>query len=188
VELLGKATTLRPDLVEAWRALAFVYLETARPAEALAATEKTLALVPTDPEALRNRYDSLTALGRKEEASAALDALVANVKTPDTARLLFNRGVDAMKIPDAATARTSFQQALAVDPNLHQAHSALAEMAIGDKDYAVALAELEKVLALAPRNFKAWERKIEVLKALGKTKEAADEEKKLAAAKAAPAS
>ena len=90
VELLGKATTLKPDLVEAWRALAFVYLDTARPAEALAATEKTLALVPTDPEALRNRYDALTSLGRKEEASAALDALVANVKTPDTARLLFN--------------------------------------------------------------------------------------------------
>ena len=188
VELLEKATTLKPDLVEGWRALAFVYLDTARPAEALAATEKTLALVPTDPEALRNRYDALTALGRKEEASAALDALVANVKTPDTARLLFNRGVDAMKIPDAAAARASFEQALVVDPNLHQAHSALAEMAIGDKNYPVALAELDKVLALAPRNFKAWERKVEVLKALGKTKEAADEEKKLAAAKATPAS
>ena len=188
VEMLTQATTLKPDLIEAWRALSFVYLDTNRPEEALAAADRTLALAPTDAEGLRSRYDALIALGRKEEAATALDALVEQVKTPDTARLLFNRGVDAMKVPDTTLAKASFQRALTVDPKLHQAHSALAEVAIGEKNYTGALVELDQVLAIAPRNFKAWERKVEVLKAAGKTKEAAEAEKALAAAKAAPAS
>jgi tetratricopeptide (TPR) repeat protein len=186
VDLLTRATTLKPELVPAWVALAFVYLDTARPAEALAAADRALAVEATSADALRSRYDALVALGRKPEASSALDALAAQVKTPDVARLLFNRGADQMKVPDLPAARASFEAALTVDPTLHQAHSALAELAIGEKNYDAALAALDRALAIAPRNFKAWERKVEVLKAAGKTQEAAAEEKRLVEAKATP--
>lgn len=187
VDLLTRATTIKPELVPAWVALAFVYLDTARPADALAAAERALATEPGSADALRSRYDALMALDRKADAATALDALAAQVKTPDVARLLFNRGADLMKVPDLPGARASFEAALAVDPTLHQAHSALAELSIGEKNYDAALAALDRTLAIAPRNFKAWERKVEVLKAAGKPKEAAVAEKELAAAKAAPA-
>ena len=80
--------------------------------------------------------------------------------------------------------RAYLQKALEVDPNLYQAHSALAEIAIGDKNYDEAVKELDLVIGLAPRNFKAFERKIEVLKAAGKADAAAAVEKQLATLKA----
>ena len=89
-----------------------------------------------------------------------------------TACLLFNAGALASNAKDVVRAQQRLEQALVLDPSLHQAHSALAELRIGEQDFEAALAELDKVLALAPRNFRAFERKIEVLRALGRTADA----------------
>ncbi len=179
LERIEESTRMKPDFLEAWRALSSLYAASTRPADALAASDRTLELATGDVEALRNRYHALVELGRGDEARTALAALVAVDRTPETARLVFNLGADAMKSGDHAAARGHFASALELDPNLHQAHSALAEIQIGAKDFAGAIAELDKVLALSPRNFVAWERKIEVLKAMGKADEAAEAQRKL---------
>jgi tetratricopeptide (TPR) repeat protein len=179
IERIEESTRMKTDFVEAWRALSGLYAAATRPAEALLASDRTLELAAGDVEALRNRYDALVALGRGDDAKAALAALVAVDRTPETARLVFNLGADAMKAGDHAGARGHFLSALELDPNLYQAHSALAEIQIGAKDFAGAVAELDKVLLLSPRNFVAWERKVEVLRAMGKADEAAEVQRKL---------
>ncbi len=152
--------------------LAFQAIELEQFDEALSASDRALALDAADPEALRSRFDALSGLGRAADADAALDQLATTVRTPDTARLLFNAGALASNAKDVVRAQQRLEQALVLDPSLHQAHSALAELRIGEQDFEAALAELDKVLALAPRNFRAFERKIEVLRALGRTADA----------------
>jgi tetratricopeptide (TPR) repeat protein len=192
---LEEATRMKPDFVEAWRALAQVYLAADRPADALAAADRTLQLVANDGTALRDRYDALTALSRAEEAEASLETLATQDRSPETARLLFNSGAAAWNAKNAVLARQRLGQALAIDPALHQAHSALAEIHIAEAQTAEAdadkkrllteaVADLDRALAVAPRNFKAWQRKIEVLKAMGDTVAAEAAEKKVAELKA----
>lgn len=192
---IEEAVRMKPDFLEAWRALAQLYIAAERPADALAATERSAALGGTDAILLRDRYDALVALGRVEEAEASLETLAAQDRAPETARLLFNSGAAAWNSRNAELARRRFDQALAIDPTLHQAHSGLAEIHIAESQaadndearkrmLAEAVADLDRTLAIVPRNFKAWERKIEVLRALGDTAAAEAEEKKLAALKA----
>ena len=176
-----EAVAMKPDFVEAWRILSRLYLMQEQYEQTLAAGDKTLALAPDDPEALRDRYEALTGLGRPEDAAAALDALAAKDQSPETAKFLFNAGAAAWNDKDGATARKRFEQALACDPKLWQAHQAMAEIHIDAKEWDLAIAEIDKELALTPRNFKAFERKIAVLKAAGKAAEAEAVEKELAA-------
>ena len=188
---LEEAARMKPDFVEAWRALAQVYLAADRPADALAATDRTLQLVANDATALRDRYDALIALGRAEEAEASLETLAALDRSPETARLLFNSGAAAWNAKNGDLARKRFDKALALDPSLHQAHSALAEIHIAEAQaiegddakkrlLSEAVADLDRALAVAPRNFKAWDRKIEVLKAMGDAAAAEAAEKQVA--------
>jgi len=191
-----EATRMKSDFVEAWRALGQLYLAAKRPADALAAADRTLELSATDAAALRDRYDALVALGRTEEAEAGLERLATTDRTPDTARLLFNSGAAAWNAKNAELARKRFGQALDIDPKLYQVHSALAEIHIAEaqetQDEALkkshlgeAVAEIDKALEIAPRNFKAWDRKIEVLKAMGDSAGVAAAEKRVAELKAA---
>ncbi|MCB1009354.1 MAG: tetratricopeptide repeat protein [Acidobacteria bacterium] len=176
-----EAVAMKPDFVEAWRILSRLHLMQNEYEQTLAAAEKTLALAPGDGEVLRDRYEALLGLGRKEEAAAALDALAAQDKSPESAKFLFNAGAAAWNDKDGETARKRFEQALAADPKLWQAHQAMAEIHIDEQNWDLALAEIDKELALTPRNFKAYERKIAVLKAAGKTDEATAVEKQLEA-------
>lgn len=174
------ALGLEPGLVPALSVLAMLAADAKRWSEALDYADKTLALSPTDVAALRARPEALTGLGRKEEADAALDRLAAVDKSPDGARILFNAGADAWQTKNAELATRRFEQAIAANPTLHQAHTALAEVKIGGKDLAGALVELDKALELAPKEAKIWRRKIEVLKALGRSEDAAAAEQTLA--------
>lgn len=192
---LRSAVATDPNFVKGHEVLAMVLLEGKKYEEALVEAEKTLTLDPANSSAMRSRYDSLSGLGRGADADAALTALAEKDKSPDVARLLYNAGANAMNNKDREKSRDYLQKALAVDPNLYQAHSALAEIAIGDasaapaaekaKFYDEAVKELDLVIGIAPRNFRAFERKIEVLKAAGKADAAAAVEKQLAALKAA---
>jgi tetratricopeptide (TPR) repeat protein len=179
-----ESLAMKPDFKEAMRALALVYIDIKQPEKALIIADKALALDPVDPIALRDRYEALSALGRTADAEAALYALAAHEKSSDVAKLLFNAGADAWNAKDAAAARKHFEAALATDPKLYQAHVALSEIHIAEKKYDDAVVALDAAIAVAPRNFKAYERKIEVLKAAGKAAEAAEVEKALAALKA----
>jgi tetratricopeptide (TPR) repeat protein len=148
-----------------------VEMEGGKPADALEHADKALALAAGDKNALRTRYEALAAL-RRPEAEAALDTLFAQDKTPDTARLLFNAGAEAGNAGNGEIARQRLGQALELDPKLWQAHTALAELAIREQRLPDAVAALDKAIEVSPRNFKAWERKIEVLRAMGRTADA----------------
>lgn len=147
---------------------------------ALAATDQALALDPADLLALNGRYEALTALGKKDEAEAALAVLAAKDRTPATAVLLYNAGAQASNAKQLDVARLHFEEALAINPGLHQAHSGLAELDIREQKFEEALTELGKAIELSPRNFKAHDRRIEVLKKLGDKERIAAAEKELA--------
>ncbi len=173
-----------PKLAKAYGVLALIELEQSHWDKALAHADQALALDPTDMGALRSRYDALVGSGDKATADAVLTELAAKDRTPDIARLLYNAGAIAGNAQEVALARARFNEALAIDPTLHQAHSALAELAIKEKDYPGAIAAIDLAIAAAPRNFKAYDRKIEVQKAMGDKAGAEATEKKLAALKA----
>lgn len=177
---MKETVAAKPDLASAWSVLAMLAADGKRWPEALDAADRTLALAPTDLLALRARVEALGGLGRGDDANVALDALAAADKSKDTARMLFNAGAAAWGVKNAELAVRRFDQALAADPSLHQAHAALAEVKIGTKDLAGAVESLDRALVLDPSSKKLWQRKVEVLKAAGRTEEAAAAEKKLA--------
>lgn len=80
---------------------------------------------------------------------------------------IFNEGAEASQMGDTVTAKKKMQEALAADPNLLPAHSALALMYLTDKQYAEAAAEAEKVLAVEPKNERAVRVAVDAYKALG---------------------
>ncbi len=73
----------------------------------------------------------------------------------DKAVLVFNEGAEAAQQGDLATARAKIEEAVALDPNLGAAHSALAAMLFGEKDYAAAVAAAERARALDAGDIKA---------------------------------
>lgn len=148
--------------------------ESRRHAEAaLAAADVALALAPEDVPGLNGRFEALSLLGRTAEAEAALAVLAEKVRTPATAVLLYNAGAQASnsKDPDKAKqieiSRHYFEQALTINPSLYQAHTGLAELDIREEKFEDAVSELSRVIEISPRNFKAYERRIEVLKKIG---------------------
>jgi len=91
----------------------------------------------------------------------------------DKAVLIFNEGAEAAQQGDLATARTKFEEAVALDPGLGAAHTALATMHFTDKDYAAAVAEAEKSRAIDPTDVKALRVLAEGYHELGDTEKAA---------------
>ena len=181
----GRAVALDPTLERGWSVSAMVAAEQKRWDAALADADHAVALSPDDAQALRARYDALVALGRGADADAALDRLVVASHDPDVARIAFNAGAAAANRGDADTARRRFGQAIAVEPGLWQAHSALAELAARDKRYDDAVAELDRALETSPGNVALLGRKVEILRATGDAARLAAAEQELAKAKAA---
>jgi Tfp pilus assembly protein PilF len=168
-----KAVAKDPSLGRAWSILAMIELDAGRHAEALAHSDRALGLDAGDLQALRSRYDALMGLGRVDDADATLTRLFEADPREDTARLLFNAGAEAANSGSSERARLRLGQALQLDPTLWQARTALAELAISEERLEDAVVELDLAIEITPRNFKAWERKIEILRALGRN-DAAD--------------
>lgn len=179
-----QALELKPALVQGWMALSMIFADDKRWQESLEACDRALEATPDQPALLRIRFEALDKLGRTEEAAAALDTLVVRAPSAETAILAFNQGAQATNRGDLALAQRRFEQALALNPALYQAHSALGELHVRAKNYDAALAELDQALALSPKNVRLLERKVEVLRALGKKDEAAAAEKQIADLKA----
>jgi len=179
-----RAVDMDPGLAQGWNVLAVLALDGRRFDEALAAAERALALGPDDVAALRSRFEALVGLERADEADAALTALAAKDASPELSRVLFNAGATAANAGQAERARLRLEQALSRDPALWQAHSALAELAVREHQLEQALARLEQALAIAPRQVRTWQRKIDVLRALGRADDAAAAEQQLAALRA----
>ena len=124
-----EASALNPELPEPLAALAEVYLELGRHAEALTAADRYLALEAGNARGLRARYDALKALGDSEKAHAALDALVAAEPTAETTAIrLFNEGAELTRAGKFNEAAVWFEQVVQIapaDPKFAKAHYVL---------------------------------------------------------------
>ena len=106
-------------------------------------------------------------------------------KGADVATLLFNEGAEALKVGDLDSAQSRFEEALAAQPELHQATDALMIVYARKGDWAKAAAQAEQAIARDPANLRALRLRHEAYGHLGdqaKVKEAFD-----ALAKADPA-
>jgi tetratricopeptide (TPR) repeat protein len=188
VEALGKqdqdaalakfleARDLDPNLTQVYSALAAIYLEKKQPQEALTAAQKLLAAEPENPRGLRLVYEAQKQLGNQAEADKALKALQSK-KGADVATLLFNEGAEALKVGDLDSAETRFEEALAAQPDLHQATDALMIVYARRNEWAKAAAQAEKVLARDPNDLRALRLRHDAYGRLGdqaKEKEAFD--------------
>ena len=119
---------LQPDLPEAHAALALVLVRQEAYDEALAETEKTLALRPDDVASLKIQYECYKGLGNKEMEEVLLDKLIVASPEADLAPLVFNSGVGRIQTRDMAGGAVRFEQVIGLDPELLPAYSALARV------------------------------------------------------------
>src|SRR5688572_12163013 len=104
-------------------------------------------------------------------------------ETPENkAAAAFNEGATAFNAQDFATAKTKFQEAITLNPNLPQAYQAMGRVHLAEKNYQEAAAMAEKVLALAPADAKAQALAYEAYIGLGDKAKAKQFEQALAAA------
>lgn len=161
------AVKVNPELAPAYGALAEVYAELGKNAEALAAAERYLELEPGNVRGLRVRYDAAKALGDKEKTGQALQALAAVDKSRDTAIRIYNLGAESSRAGDRDAAVAHLKQAIEVDPTLDQAYTALGQVLIVKKDFKQAAEVMDKLLARTPQNIEALTIRYEALNAAG---------------------
>ena len=157
VPKLEKAASLNPQLPEVQVALAEVYLDQKRYADALAASDRFLAMKPGDPEGLRTRYDALKLAGDNEKAREALDALAAaDPKNPEVAVRYFNEGAERARTGKLDEAAVFFEHVIQIapaDPKFAKAHYVLGlTYAKDDAKKAQAKEQLQTFLQMAPKD------------------------------------
>jgi tetratricopeptide (TPR) repeat protein len=144
------ATGFDAKLPEPHAALAELYLEQKKYAEALASADRFLALKPDDPRGLKSRYDALVGLGEKEKASAVLETLAKVGPSSDTAVRVINEGVALFNANKSAEAIPLFEKALTLDPKLAKAHYLLGLSYANTGDLAKAKTHLQAFIQMAP--------------------------------------
>lgn len=146
-----------PELPEAQIAAAEVYLELKRYGDALAATDRFLALKPGDVRGLRDRYDALKAAGDAEKSKEALEALrTADPKSAETAVRYFNEGAERTRSGQYDEAAGFFEKVVEIapeDPKFAKAHYVLGlSYAKDDAKKAQAREHLQTFLRLSPND------------------------------------
>jgi tetratricopeptide (TPR) repeat protein len=162
-----EATTLNPSLAPAFGALAEVYAEQKKHAEALAAADRYLELEPGAVRGLKVRFDAARGLGDKAKLGPALDALVAADKSRETAVRIYNLGAETSRAGDRDGAIAYFKRAVEVDPTLDQAYTAMGQVLLVKKSFKEAAQAVEPVLARNAKNLEALTIRYEALKAAG---------------------
>ncbi len=87
---------------------------------------------------------------------------------------LFNEGNAAARDGDMETAKKKYLEALAIDPALAAAQSALATVYLMEGSYAKAASAAEKAAALEPRDARVQKLRLEAYKALGDKEKTAE--------------
>jgi Tfp pilus assembly protein PilF len=162
-----QAATVDPKLAEAHAILAGLYLEQHRPADALAAADRALALEPGKPRVMIDRYQALRGLGDKQRAAQALAELAASHPGPELARdvavSLYNEAADALREKHVEDATADLKRAIDVDRTLEPAYGALANIYLTKKDYPAALDVADRWVAAAPQSLSALQLRYKVL-------------------------
>jgi len=163
-----------PELGQAHAALAGVFLDERQYEKALAAANTALALRPADREALQVSYEAYRKLGRDEEAAAVSEALKAAEDSLATARRTYNEGGAAYQAEDLETALAKFQEAASLDPNLYDAHHAVASLLLKEGDFAGAAEAADTALALRPEETRTLQVAYRAHNALGESEKATE--------------
>jgi Tfp pilus assembly protein PilF len=164
-----RAAAIDPKLAAAQAVLADLYLDQKRPADALAAAERALALEPGRARVQLVRYQALRALGDRAREAQALDALAEHPAADvarDVAVYLYNDAADATRDKNPDLARADLKRALAADPTLEPAYGALARLDMAQNDDAGALAVADRWVAAAPQSLQALQMRYELLSRL----------------------
>jgi Tfp pilus assembly protein PilF len=182
-EKFRQALELDPKLAPARAALAEVYIDQKKWAEALAEVDRYLELEPGNVRGLKDRYDILKELGGdKARTEAALAALVAAAPDRDTAVRIFNLGAESSRAGDLDTAVAHLKRALEIDPSLDPAYPALAGIHLKRKEYKEAVAVADRQLARDPANLEALTMRYEAFRAMGDTAKAKEAQAAMKAA------
>jgi Tfp pilus assembly protein PilF len=162
-----QAATVDPKLAEAHAILAGLYLEQHRPADALAAADRALALEPGKPRVMIDRYQALKGLGDKQRAAQALAELAASHPGPELARdvavSLYNEAADALREKHVEDATADLKRAIEVDRTLEPAYGALANIYLTKQDHRAALDVADRWVAAAPQSLSALQLRYKVL-------------------------
>ncbi|HEX2642092.1 MAG TPA: tetratricopeptide repeat protein [Thermoanaerobaculia bacterium] len=163
---IEEAAQVDPNLPEAPRLLAALYLDTKQYDKALAAADRALALKADDARTILVRYDILKAKG-DPQAGAALEAAAKASPSPEIAKRFFNTGAELVRENKSDDAINYFKRASEVDPTLTPAYIAVANQYLRRKDYKAAVAAAETLLQREPQNLEALTIRYEALKAAG---------------------
>ena len=162
-----QAATVDPKLAEAHAILAGLYLEQPRPADALAAADRALALEPGKPRVMIDRYQALKGLGDKQRAAQALAELAASHPGPELARdvavSLYNEAAEALREKHVEDATADLKRAIEVDRTLEPAYGALANIYLTKQDHRAALDVADRWVAAAPQSLSALQLRYKVL-------------------------
>lgn len=146
-----RAMELNAKAPEPSAALADVYLARGDADQALAMAERTLELAADNPQALRVAYDVYRERGDQAKAAELLERLKSvEGGTAEVAVRLYNEGVELSRGGDVDGARARFEEAVAADPGLVQAHAALARVYYAQERWDQAIAAAEKAYQLDP--------------------------------------
>ena len=156
----------------AYSALARVHLDRQDFTAAVAIAEKALTRAPGNAEALRVSYDAYRALGERDKAASAAQALKATEEGAAAAAILYNDGTDAYSAGDLDTALGKFQEAATLDPSLAQAHYAIANMQLRDRNFAAAATAAGNGLKVKPEDRKLLAAAYDAYSGLGEVEKA----------------
>jgi Flp pilus assembly protein TadD len=122
---LNESLRLDPQSAETFALLAAVELSGSNWTAALTAAEQALTIDPENVEAANYRAMALVGLGRKDEATAAID--FALHREPDNALSHANQGWNYLHRNEPKKAQEYFREALRLDPSLEYARRGMLE-------------------------------------------------------------
>ncbi len=144
------ATKADPSLAEPFLVLADIHLVEGSYQDAADAAEAFLAMKPGDRKAQMFAYEAYQKLGDQAKVDGLRQELAGTDAAPQLAVQVFNEGAAANQKGDIETAITKFRSALDFNPELAEAHAALASVYYNEERFDEALASVEATLALKP--------------------------------------
>ncbi len=170
-----------PSMHAARSALAGIYLEEGDFAKAIEEAKVVVDVQPDQPRGYYMLYDAYQGAGNQAAADEALAQLKELDTSGDAAAMIFNDGVAAYQLGDYKRARSRFEEALEMKPDLEAAENALARIYLLQKSFPEAAAISEKLLARNPSDKAAMKIRYDAYNALGDTAKAKEAFQALAA-------
>ncbi len=168
-----EAAELDPELAPPHVGLADIYYSQENFAAAAAEADRVLALDPGNDQGLGLAFQAHSRLGHEDRVNELIDAMRDTEMAPALATRVFNQAVLAARAGDNARAAEKFRTATELDPQLAEAHAALASMLYNQQAFDEALSALDRLFAIDPKNVQGHRVRFLVYKALGDETQAA---------------